>query len=185
MTAAKKNTAKKARNANASNAPADGAPKEKKKRGPRTKGLMNYQAAQLSLLIDGFPAIQQKYSEGLVTRPTLKRALVDLKQKGRTGENVTLFEGWVAEMTSTGDRGRKPLTPGQSRRYKAQALKVKNKDGVVQEGDGAVFLRAPLGAIGVKKGEDVIVEISADGLSMTLRKATSADAPAAAEAAAA
>ena len=138
-------------------------PAVKKPRAKRKAGLMNYQAAQVTFLMDGFDTLKQNFADGKVTRPTIKRAAVEFKAKGRSGEAFDLLNAWVGDLsvsTGGGERGRKALGAGEERRYKAQSVK-----------NSPTFLRAPLGAIGIKKGEDVVMSVSADGSTLMIRRA--------------
>lgn len=134
-------------------------PKAKKPRQPRAKGMLNFRDVQVSVLVDGCEPIRESYREGKVSRTTLRRAADDFASKGRTGDNVAALTSWVDEITVSGDRGRKPLLAGDSRAYKAQQLK-----------EGGTFLRVPLSPIGVLKGGDVQITVSADGLSILITK---------------
>ncbi len=73
-----------------------------------------------------------------------------------------------------GPGARRPPNPGETRIYSTQYLKP-----VKEGGKGASYLRLPVGFLGVSARDPVACSYSADGLEMTLRRATPNEAAAA------
>lgn len=108
------------------------------KRKKRRFGV-SYKDIQISYLVDGIDSISKLYQEGHITTISIKKAFNDLKENGR---NVAALEKWIHEHLSTGVRGRKAPQTGQERTYRVQQIK-----------DNAPFLRLPLEALHVDKGQ--------------------------------
>ena|SRR3989338_11711481 len=77
-----------------------------------------------------------------------RRAFNQLKQ---TGTKIASFEQWVNENLKIKTRGRKTLVAGSERDYKAQQIEA-----------GGPFLRLPLGALKIEKGQTLSVVFKKD-----------------------
>lgn len=116
---------------------------------------VSYKDIQISYLVDGIDSISKLYREGHITNISLRKAFNSLKENGR---NVAALEKWVHEHLSTSVRGRKAPQTGQERTYRVQQIK-----------DNTPFLRLPLEALHVDKGQVLSVLFQKDQI--VVRKA--------------
>ena len=118
------------------------------KKNRKKRSTISYKDIQISYLVDGIESISKLHKEGLVRRIALRRALQNLKT---TGLEAGSFEQWILENLGGGTRGRRAPMPEQERTYRVQQIK---KSGP--------FLRLPLGALQVEKGEVLSVNFQND-----------------------
>ncbi|MES2503971.1 MAG: hypothetical protein V4534_03750 [Myxococcota bacterium] len=117
--------------------------KQRKKR-----STVSFKDIQIAYLMDGVNSIARLHKEGKASGITIRRALTNLKESGR---EVAGLEKWIRENLGTGIRGRTAPTPGQERIYRAQQIKTSGP-----------FLRLPLAALQIDKGEVVSVVFQKD-----------------------
>jgi hypothetical protein len=98
--------------------------------------------------MNGLPSIEAIHKEGNASSATIRRALTQLRTGGR---EVTSLEKWIHDNLGMGVRGRAAPQAGQERVYRAQQIKTSGP-----------FLRLPLGALSVNKGEVVSVRFEKD-----------------------
>ena len=117
--------------------------KHKKKRTNFT-----HKDVQLSYLDGGIDSIEKLYQDGKVSVLAIRRACNNLKAKGA---KVNSFETWVEKHSQKKIRGRKVSALGIERAYKAQQI---HKSGS--------FLRLPLNALEVNKGQVISATFQKD-----------------------
>lgn len=88
------------------------------------------------------------YNRRLASLNTIRRALAHLKTNGSP---VDTFEKWFSENFGAGARGRTAPQAGQERVYRAQQIKT-----------SGTFLRLPLAALAISKGDVVTVRFEKD-----------------------
>jgi len=118
-------------------------PEKRKKR-----GTVSFKDVQIAYLCSGVGPIEQLYNKRLASVNTIRRAMHQLKTNGSP---VATLEQWFQENFGAGLRGRTAPRPGQERIYRAQQIKTTG-----------TFLRLPLGALAVGKGETVSVKFEKD-----------------------
>ena len=88
----------------------------------------------------------------------LDRVIEDMANGRKDTEELeALREKFADAKASTGQRGRKPVALGEARAFRVQQLTDANGDA------GDVFIRLPLAALGVSKGQSVTAEYGTDG----------------------
>lgn len=92
--------------------------------------------------------VEQMYNRRLASVNTIRRALHHLKTNGST---VDTFEKWFHDNFGAGARGRAAPQAGQERVYRAQQIKT-----------SGTFLRLPLTALSISKGDVVTVRFEKD-----------------------
>lgn len=117
--------------------------KQRKKR-----STVSFKDIQIAYLMDGINSIAKLHKEGQASNITIRRAFSNLKEGGR---EVATLEKWIRENLGTGIRGRTAPSAGQERIYRAQQIKTSGP-----------FLRLPLGALKIDKGEVVSVIFQKD-----------------------
>ncbi len=108
------------------------------------KSVKSFKDVQISYLMEGLPAIEKMYANGLASKTTLRKALKKLQE---SGQDVKALEEWVIEQFGASVRGRSSPMAGETRTYRAQQV----------TGSGP-FLRLPLDVLGIQKGELVRVK---------------------------
>ena len=119
----------------------------------KKRTLVSYKDVQLAFLLDGVPAVERQWSNGNVSKQTIRRAVKKLQE---SDEDVAELERWVAEHIGPIGLGRSAPQPGETRSYKAQQIK-----------NGGPFLRLPLDSLGVRKGKIVRVLFEKDRIVVT------------------
>lgn len=114
----------------------------------RKRSTFSFKDVQIAYLMNGLPSIEAIHREGSVSSATIRRALTQLRTGGR---EVTSLEKWISDNLGMGIRGRAAPQAGQERVYRAQQIKTSGP-----------FLRLPLGALSVNKGEVVSVRFEKD-----------------------
>ena len=114
----------------------------------KRRSQVSYKDIQISYLVDGIDSISRLHKEGFASKTAVRRALQNLKE---TGLEAGSFEQWVLKNLGGGTRGRPAPKPEQERTYRVQQIK---KSGP--------FLRLPLGALQVEKGEVLSVNFQND-----------------------
>lgn len=109
----------------------------------RKRSTLSFKDVQIAYLMNGISSIEKLHKDGKASTATIRRALTQLK--GGTKEIATL-EKWISENLGTGVRGRAAPQAGQERIYRAQQIKTSGP-----------FLRLPLSALSIGKGEVVTV----------------------------
>ncbi len=117
--------------------------KQRKKR-----STVSFKDIQIAYLMDGINSIAKLHQEGKASGITIRRALTNLKE---TGREVAGLEAWIRENLGNGVRGRTAPSAGQERIYRAQQIKTSGP-----------FLRLPLAALKIDKGEVVSVSFQKD-----------------------
>lgn len=117
---------------------------EKRKR----RSAVSFKDVQIAYLCSGIMPIEQMYNGRLASVNTLRRALNHLKTNGSP---VDTFEKWFHENFGPGSRGRAAPQAGQERIYRAQQIKT-----------SGTFLRLPLAALAIAKGDVVTVKFERD-----------------------
>jgi hypothetical protein len=117
---------------------------EKRKR----RGTVSFKDVQIAYLCSGLPSIERMYNHELASVNTIRRALNHLKNNGSL---VEPFEKWFQENFGAGTRGRAAPEAGQERIYRAQQIKT-----------SGTFLRLPLTALAISKGDVVTVKFEKD-----------------------
>jgi len=114
----------------------------------RKRGAVSFKDVQIAYLCSGIPSIEQMYDKRQASVNTIRRALNHLKTNGSPVES---FEKWFHENFGAGARGRAAPEPGQERIYRAQQIKT-----------SGTFLRLPLTALAITKGDVVTVKFEKD-----------------------
>lgn len=117
---------------------------EKRKR----RSAVSFKDVQIAYLCSGISPIEQMHSRRLASANTIRRALHQLKSNGSP---VDTLEKWFQENFGAGARGRAAPQAGQERIYRAQQIKT-----------SGTFLRLPLTALAIGKGEVVTVRFEKD-----------------------
>lgn len=117
------------------------------------KSVKSFKDVQISYLMEGLPAIENMYKEGLASKTTLRKALKKLQE---SGQDVKSLEEWVIEQFGASVRGRSSPMSGETRTYRAQQV----------TGSGP-FLRLPLEVLDIKKGELVRVRFGENDITVT------------------
>src|SRR3989338_6047528 len=110
--------------------------------------IVSFKDIQIAYLMDGITSIAKFHKEGQASNITIRRAFSNLKEGG---SEVATLEKWIRENLGTGIRGRAAPQAGQERVYRAQQIKTSGP-----------FLRLPLSALSVNKGEVVSVRFEKD-----------------------
>lgn len=114
----------------------------------RKRTTLSFKDVQIAYLLNGLPQIEKLHKDGKASSATIRRALSHLRNGGR---EVTTLERWIQDNLGIGVRGRAAPQAGQERIYRAQQIKTSGP-----------FLRLPLGALEVNKGESVTVRFEKD-----------------------
>jgi len=109
----------------------------------KRRSTLSFKDVQIAYLMNGVRSIEELHGRGKASSATIRRALVQLRSGGR---EVRPFEDWVFDNLGVGVRGRAAPQAGQERVYRAQQIKTSGP-----------FLRLPLGALSIHKGEEVQV----------------------------
>lgn len=109
----------------------------------RKRSTLSFKDVQIAYLLNGLPSIEKLHRDGKASTATIRRALSHLRTGGR---EVTTLERWIQDNLGIGVRGRAAPQAGQERIYRAQQIKTSGP-----------FLRLPLSALEVNKGESVTV----------------------------
>ncbi|MCA9507083.1 MAG: hypothetical protein KC505_01515 [Myxococcales bacterium] len=117
---------------------------EKRKR----RSAVSFKDVQIAYLCSGISPIEQMHNRRLASASTIRRALHQLKCNGTPAEPL---EKWFHENFGPGTRGRAAPQAGQERIYRAQQIKT-----------SGTFLRLPLAALSIGKGEVVTVKFEKD-----------------------
>lgn len=117
---------------------------EKRKR----RSTVSFKDVQIAYLCSGISPIEQMYQRRLASINTLRRALQHLRTNGSP---VDSFEKWYQENFGAGARGRAAPKAGQERIYRAQQIKT-----------SGAFLRLPLAALAINKGDVLTVQFEKD-----------------------
>lgn len=117
---------------------------EKRKR----RSAVSFKDVQIAYLCSGMTPIEQMYSRRQASVSTIRRALNHLRTNGSP---VEALEKWFQENFGAGARGRAAPQAGQERVYRAQQIKT-----------SGTFLRLPLSALSIGKGEVVTVRFEKD-----------------------
>jgi hypothetical protein len=117
---------------------------EKRKR----RSAVSFKDVQIAYLCSGISPVEQMYHRRLASVNTIRRALHHLKTNGSPIEPL---EKWFHDNFGAGARGRAAPQAGQERIYRAQQIKT-----------SGTFLRLPLTALSINKGEVVTVRFEKD-----------------------
>lgn len=131
----------------------------KKKATTTKREMVTYKDVIILFLSEGLSAVEKQVEAGKLKPATVRRAAEDLKTTAPShAESLLAFVDKVKPPRQ--GRGRPSPQAGDNRDYKAQKI-----------GTHEPFLRLPLGALGVKKGQVVTVRFSEDRLTV-LKKAS-------------
>lgn len=114
----------------------------------KKRSTVSFKDVQIAYLCSGIGHIEQLYNKRLASVNTIRRALHQLKTNGSPVETL---EHWFHENFGSGIRGRAAPQAGQERIYRAQQIKTTG-----------TFLRLPLSALSIGKGEVVSVKFEKD-----------------------
>jgi|SRR5579871_2639676 len=114
----------------------------------KKRSTVSFKDVQIAYLCSGIPTVEQMYNRRLASVNTIRRALHHLKS---TGSEVDSFEKWFRDNFGKSSRGRASPQAGQERVYRAQQIKT-----------SGTFLRLPLTALSVNKGDVVMVKFEKD-----------------------
>src|SRR5580704_3910376 len=117
---------------------------EKRKR----RSAVSFKDVQIAYLCSGISPVEQMYNRHQASINTIRRALNHLKTNGSP---VETFEKWFHDNFGAGARGRAAPQAGQERIYRAQQIKT-----------SGTFLRLPLTALSITKGDVVTVKFERD-----------------------
>ncbi|MDA0713100.1 MAG: hypothetical protein O2897_03830 [bacterium] len=109
----------------------------------RKRSTLSFKDVQIAYLMNGVPSIEKLHKDGKASTATIRRALSHLRSGGR---EITSLENWIQDNLGVGVRGRAAPQAGQERVYRAQQIKTSGP-----------FLRLPLSALSIHKGEVVSV----------------------------
>ncbi len=110
----------------------------------RKRSTVSFKDVQIAYLMNGVPSVEQLHKDGKASSTTIRRALVHLRSVG--DRSVNNLEEWIHSNLGLGVRGRAAPQAGQERVYRAQQIKTSGP-----------FLRLPLSALAINKGEVVTV----------------------------
>ncbi len=114
----------------------------------RRRSTLSFKDVQIAYLMNGVNSVERLHKDGKASTATIRRALSHLRTGGR---EVSTLEKWIQENLGVGVRGRAAPQAGQERVYRAQQIKTSGP-----------FLRLPLSALMVNKGEVVSVRFEKD-----------------------
>lgn len=114
----------------------------------RKRSTFSFKDVQIEYLMNGVHSIERLHQDGKASTATIRRALTNLRNGGR---EVSQLEQWVQENLGVGTRGRTAPQAGQERIYRAQQIKTSGP-----------FLRLPLSALNINKGQVVSVRFEQD-----------------------
>ncbi len=114
----------------------------------RRRSSVSFKDVQIAYLCSGISPVEQMYNRRQASVNTIRRALNQLKSNGST---VDSFEKWFGENFGAGARGRAAPQIGQERVYRAQQVRT-----------SGTFLRLPLAALAISKGDVVTVRFERD-----------------------
>lgn len=114
----------------------------------RRRSTLSFKDVQIAYLMDGVSSVEKLYEDGKASTATIRRALTHLKTGDR---EVASLEKWIQDNLGIGVRGRAAPQAGQERVYRAQQIKTSGP-----------FLRLPLSALSINKGEVVSVKFEKD-----------------------
>jgi hypothetical protein len=131
------------------------AKKAKSKKTAEKKNRTSSKDVIIAYLMNGVGAVERLYNDGHAARHTLRKALEELTASGRS---VEPFNRWMDENLGAKGSGRGRSAPGSgdTRTYKAQAIK-----------GSSPFLRLPLEVLGAKKGTEIKVRFERDEIIVT------------------
>lgn len=109
---------------------------------------ISFKDLQIAYLKDGIRSISDLYKENQISKAAIRRAFDALQQ---TNSEVTSFKKWIHENFKSGPRGRATPGSGQERSYRAQEVHK-----------GKPFLRLPLNALQIQKGQIISVTFGKD-----------------------
>jgi hypothetical protein len=109
----------------------------------RKRSTLSFKDVQIAYLMNGVNSVERLHKDGKASTATIRRALSHLRTGGR---EVSVLEKWIHDNLGIGARGRTAPQAGQERVYRAQQIKTSGP-----------FLRLPLSALAVGKGETVTV----------------------------
>jgi hypothetical protein len=112
------------------------------------RSAVSFKDVQIAYLCSGILPVEQMYNRHLASVNTIRRALHNLKTNGSP---VEPFEKWFHNNFGAGIRGRAAPQAGQERIYRAQQIKT-----------SGTFLRLPLTALSINKGDVVTVRFERD-----------------------
>lgn len=114
----------------------------------KKRSTISFKDIQIAYLCSGIEHIEELYQKRLASPNTIRKALHQLKHNGSAVEPL---EHWFRNNFGLGLRGRAAPRPGQERVYRAQKIKTTG-----------TFLRLPLSALSIDKGESVSVTFEKD-----------------------
>jgi len=114
----------------------------------RKRSTLSFKDVQIAYLLNGVPSVEKLHKDGKASTATIRRALNFLRTGGK---EVNTLEKWIQDNLGIGVRGRAAPQAGQERVYRAQQIKTSGP-----------FLRLPLSALLVNKGEVVAVRFEKD-----------------------
>lgn len=109
------------------------------------KSIVRAQDVALAFLMGGIGAVQKLHTEKGFTAATLDNAIETMTEGGQDTAKLVELRGKLFTK-STGSRGRKAATVGDSRNYSVQEV-----------GETGAFVRLPVGLLGLVKGDEVRV----------------------------
>ncbi len=114
----------------------------------RKRSTLSFKDVQIAYLMSGITSVEKLHKDGKASTATIRRALTHLRTGGR---EVATLEKWIQDNLGIGVRGRAAPQAGQERVYRAQQIKTSGP-----------FLRLPLSALSINKGEVVTVRFEKD-----------------------
>lgn len=115
----------------------------------RAKGT-DYRDLALLMLSYGFAEIEKRFKGGSATMIGIRKAAEHLVALNK--DKAAELQAWIDDNAPSAPRGRTPAVAGDTRKYRAQALK-----------DGSPFLRLPVHTAVKGKGAELDVTFNADG----------------------
>ena len=109
------------------------------------KSIVRKQDIALAFLMGGIGAVQKLHTDKGFTAATLDNAIETMTEGGQDTAKLVELRGKLFTK-STGSRGRKAATVGDSRNYSVQEV-----------GETGAFVRLPVGLLGLVKGDEVRV----------------------------
>ncbi|MEI6791214.1 MAG: hypothetical protein WCK42_08545 [Myxococcaceae bacterium] len=119
-----------------------------KKQIKQRRKTISFKDLQIAYLKDGIRSIADLYKKNQISKAAIRRAFDALQQ---TKSEVTSFKKWIHENLKSGPRGRPTPASGQERSYRAQEVQK-----------GKPFLRLPLNALQIQKGQVISVTFAED-----------------------
>ncbi len=121
------------------------------------KAPVTHKDLTIAYVLSGMEAVGPMLADHTNPVAVLDKTLETLAHAGNDAADLRALRDVFAASSEPGQRGRKPVAVGEERKFKAQQI-------TTDDGPGEVFIRLPLSALGVQKGDKVLAKFEADGV---------------------